>query len=178
MHRPLKSATVGKGGRAETSDHSAAGLTVTRFIKPHCASIGCSELGDPTCGHLAHSRDDTRVCTRTGVCVGRGADTGGGRCQRRGWVLLEVASRGCCAAAGCLPGLLLVNPQHRFHKQPFSVLGNSPCVPPPPPPVLENRLLYRFPHSTAILGKESLGRVLSPAWKRPFCSQAGVTELR
>lgn len=69
VHRPLKSATVGKGGRAETSDHSAAGLTVTRFIKPHCASIGCSELGDPTCGHLAHSRDDTRVCTRTGVCV-------------------------------------------------------------------------------------------------------------
>lgn len=45
------------------------------------------------------------------------------------------------------------------------------------PPVLANRLLYRFPHSTAILGKESLGRVLSPAWKHPFCSQAGVTEL-
>ena len=45
-------------------------------------------------------------------------------------------------------------------------------------PVLANHLLYCFPHSTAILSKESQGRVLTPAWKRPFCSQAGVTELR
>lgn len=74
VHRPLKSATVGKGGRAETSDHSAAGLTVTRFIKPHCASIGCSELGDPTCGHLptpatTHVFAHARACVWGGVLI-------------------------------------------------------------------------------------------------------------
>ena len=58
-----------EGGRAEISDHSGCrARRVTRFIKPHCASTGCSELGDPTCGHPAHSRD-VPTCLHAPVCV-------------------------------------------------------------------------------------------------------------